>query len=232
MPTIKIENKCDDDIVVVLDGKEYICLEDESINVDNCLKGKHKIVVSCKKIPYETNSAPQAEQSGFEKLKSDSSKIKSHIHLSTEILFETISSRSVAVITKDISISKRPLAESILVGYSAKISGSNNVTEKSFFPNKTEKRRFRIFQFNDAFFPVGLIGVVLLLASLFCLSANAAGAVIMIGSKTMTPLYSLIFLLVSVAILVYFNAVMVILHKTIKKYSIKNKIKNAEKAIK
>ena len=54
MPTVKVENKTTDDIIVILDGEEVFLHDICSTAFENCEKGKHSLVVKRMRIPKES----------------------------------------------------------------------------------------------------------------------------------------------------------------------------------
>lgn len=203
MPAIRVENKSDDDIIILLDGKEYNVADSESIIAENVEKGEHTLTVHRKRIPKET-ADKSAAQGGPDIAKMADAKPGSHIQLDTAFSFETISSKAIISIVSDVE-SVETLHEDVLfVRYRTDCSGAKISSVKDRFANAEVKKNYLKKQFLGAFLPVGLIGIITFVLGAVCLFLNAGGYSLKIASNEITLPYSLLIEAGGTCILTYF----------------------------
>lgn len=169
MPTIKIENKSDDNIVITLDNEEKELADGESVFFENKEKGNHTLNVHRKRVPGETASPDNAPR-GLAAVMSRDEKPGSHIQLDSEIVFDVNSSKSAISVIQEVKGIETLHEDVVFVGYSADISGAKLVEKKDRFASEKIKKTYIRQQLKGAFLPVGLVGIIILLVSgLFCI---------------------------------------------------------------
>lgn len=182
MPTIKVENKSDDDIIITLDGKEEKELADgESVFFENSEKGVHSLKIHRKRIPKETVSEENSPK-GLDAVKERDEKPGSHVQLDSELSFEVNSSKAALSVVQDIKGIETLHEDVIFVGYTADISGAKFISKNDRFANESIKKNYVFQQIKGAFIPVGLVGIAVLLAGAVILLFNLYGFVLKIGS--------------------------------------------------
>lgn len=203
MPAIRVENKSNDEIVLVLDGIEHDVADGESITVENVEKGEHTLVVHRKRIPKETADKSSA-QSGLDIAKSADAKPGSHVQLDSFFAFETISSKAIISVVSSVK-SVETLHEDVLfVRYRTDCSGAKINSIKDRFANAAIKKSYLKKQLLGAFLPVGLIGIITFALGFVCLFLNVGGYSLKIATNEITLPYSLLIEAGGTCILVYF----------------------------
>lgn len=181
MPTVKIENKSGDDIIITLDGEEKELADGESVFFENKEKGGHSLTVHRKRIPRETVAEDNVPK-GLEAAKEQDEKPGSHVQLDTELVFDVNSSKSAISVVQDIKGIETLHEDVIFVGYTADISGAKSVSKKDRFANKSVKKNYVFQQIKGAFLPVGLVGIIVFLTGALLLVINLGGFDFKIGS--------------------------------------------------
>lgn len=203
MPAIRVENKSDDDIIILLDGKEYDVADGESIVAENAEKGEHTLKVHRKRIPKETADRADA-QNGSNFIKAADSKPGSHVQLDSSLKFETISSKASISIVSDVESIESLHEDVLFVRYRFDCSGAKAGSVKDSFANSAIGKSYLKKQLLGAFFPVGIVGIITFFLGLLCLFLNAGGGSLKIASNEITLPYSLLVEAGGTCILTYF----------------------------
>lgn len=202
MPTVKVENKSDDDIIITLDGEEKELSDGESIFFENKDKGNHQIIIHRKRVPRETLSGD--EPKGLDAVAKQNEKPGSHIQLDSEIVFCVNSSKTVVDVVQDIKGIETLHEDVIFVGYTAELAGANFISKSDRFASKAIKKNYVFQQMKGAFLPVGLVGIIILfIGALFSL-ANLSGGVIKFGSNEIGTMRSVMLFIGGVLVTGYF----------------------------
>lgn len=181
MPTVKIENKSGDDIVITLDSEEKELADGESIFFENREKGAYTVLVHRKRVPKETVNEADAPK-GLEAIKEKDSKPGSHVQLDSAIKFEVNASKAVLSVVQDIKGVETLHEDVIFVGYTADISGAKLISKSDCFANNAIRKTYISQQIKGAFLPVGLVGILVLLVSGFLLILSLCGTTVKINS--------------------------------------------------
>lgn len=216
MPTIKVENRTDDTIIITLNNQERECANGEDISFENCPKGEYLISVHRKRIPKESTSGREPKPSAFDAAKSPDSKPGSHVQLDSEIKLETNSAKAVVSIIADVKALETLHEDVIFVGYRAKVSGAKVVENKDSFASAAIKKTYVKQQFKGAFLPVGLIGIITTLAGAFFLFFNIGGYAIKIAGNEMSLPYSLLITAGGLCVLFVFITTLVKIKRRVK----------------
>lgn len=203
MPAIRVENKSDDNIIILLDGKEYDVADGESITAENSLKGEHTLSVHRKRIPKESADKRSAP-AGPEAAKMADSRPNSHVQLDTDFTFETISSKAMLSIVADVESVETMHEDALLVRYRVDCSGAKITSVKDRFANAAIKNSYVKKQIIGAFLPVGLVGIIAFLVGFMCLFFNVGGYSLKIATNEITLPYSLLIEAGGSCILIYF----------------------------
>ena len=217
MPTVKVENKTNDDIIVALDGKEVFLHDVCSTSFENCEKGKHTLTVKRMRIPKESVDIHSSAGPDIKKM-SDSNPV-SHVQLESEITFEVIASKSVINVIQNVEVLDTLHEDVLFASYRADISGAKNVSFKDRFANRQEMSTYKKQQIKGAFLPVGLIGILVTLAGLFCIFLNVGGYNLKIAGNSVTTPYSLLLLAGGATVFIFFLVSVNKIKKRIKELS-------------
>ncbi len=222
MPVIKICNKSDDDIIITIDGTEKIICDNESVTLENQSKGEHTLNVHRKRIPKETidiNNAPK----GLEILKNQDEKPGSHIQLDLNAVFNSAASKCTVEITQKIKGVESYFEDVIFAGYSVQITGGKSVSEKDCFADKKIEKAFFSQQLKNALFPVGLIGIIILLLGALLSVFYFADINFIVKGKDVGPLRCLLLFAAGVLATGYFCVNIYKIKKRCKEYSCNEK---------
>ncbi len=205
MPTVKIENKSDDDIIITLDGEEKELADGESVFFENKDKGVHCLKVHRKRIPKETGREDNAPK-GIDAMTERDEKPGSHVQLDSELSFDVNSSRASISVIQDIKGIETLHEDVIFVGYAADISGAKFISKNDRFASRSIKKDYVFQQIKGAFLPVGLVGIAVLLAGTVLFIINLGGFVLKIGSVRIEMTRSALLLAAGFLVTGYFAA--------------------------
>ena len=217
MPTVKVENKTNDDIIVILDGEEVFLHDICSTAFENCEKGKHYLIVKRMRIPKESVNIHSS--SGPDVTKMADSNPVSHVQLESEITFDVIASKSVISVVQNVEVLDTLHEDVLFSGYRAEISGAKDVSFKDRFANSKERDSYKKQQIKGVFLPVGLIGILVTLAGLFCIFLNVGGYNLKIAGNSVTTPYSLLLLAGGATVFIFFLVSVNKIKKRIKELS-------------
>lgn len=203
MSTLRIDNKSEDDILITLDGIEHELRDGESISLDSVEKGIHNIVFHRKRIPKET-MFDSDKPKGLDAIKHADEKPGSHIQLDTSVEFEIISSRAAVTVFKKVTGIETLNEDAILVAYKAEISGTKNISTKDSFANSRIKRTYILQQLKNAFFPVGIVGILAFLLGFISLMMILSGTVLKFGDTNVSKTSAILVTAAGSAILIFF----------------------------
>ena len=193
MPTIKIENKSDDDIIITFGQEEKELSDGESVFFENQNKGVHSVRIHRRRIPKEI--IPQSETpKGLEAARAQDEKPGSHIQLDSQIEFDVNSSKASLTVIQDINGDETLHEDVIFTGYRAELAGAKLVSKKDCFANSAIKKIYLFQQLKGAFLPVGLVGIIVLIIGILLTAINLSGNSIEIFSQQVTLLRSLLLL--------------------------------------
>ena len=203
MPTIKIENKSDDDIIICFEGEEKELADGESVFFENRQKGVYSVRVHRKRVPRETVIASEAPQ-GLEAAKAADEKPGSHVQLDSVIEFEVNSSKAAVTVIQDIKGVETLHEDVIFVGYRAELAGAKAVSKKDYFANSGIKRMYISQQIKSAFLPVGLVGILIFLVGAVFSIMNLGGYIVRFLSGEVSLKRSLLLLAGGFLVTAYF----------------------------
>lgn len=203
MSTLRIDNKSEDDILIILDGIEHELRDGESISLDSVEKGIHNIVFHRKRIPKETMFEGDKPK-GLDAIKHADEKPGSHIQLDTSVEFEIISSRAAVNVFKKVTGIETLNEDAILVAYKAEISGAKNISAKDSFANGKIKRTYILQQLKNAFLPVGAVGIIAFLLGFISLMMILSGTVLKLGDTNVSKTSAILVTAAGFAVLIFF----------------------------
>lgn len=218
MSTLRIDNKSEDDIIIISDGTEHELRDGESLSLDTIEKGRHSVLFHRKRIPRET-ALEIDKPRGLDVLKNQDDKPGSHIQLDTEIVFDVNSSKTALTVYKKASAVETLHEDVIFVSYKADISGAKVISSKDSFANSIIKRAYLFQQIKSAFFPVGIIGIIVMLMGITASVMALSGIKFKIGSSVVSNGYIFMILAVGIALIVYFIVNLIKILKRAKKLS-------------
>lgn len=191
MPTVKIENKSEDDIIVTLDSEEKELADGESIFFENKEKGCHSVKIHRRRVPRETVASGEAPK-GLEAAKEQDKKPGSHVQLDSVIEFDVNSSKAAVTVIQDIKGVETLHEDVIFAGYTAELAGAKLISKTDSFANSRIKKNYIFQQIKDAFIPVGIAGIAILILGAFFSLANLVGFTVKFGSSAVSLRRSLL----------------------------------------
>ncbi|MCQ2472138.1 MAG: hypothetical protein MJ147_08890 [Clostridia bacterium] len=203
MPTIKVENRSDDDIIITLDGEEKELADGESVHFENKSKGDYKIRIHRKRVPRETVLASEAPQ-GLEALKENDAKPGSHIQLDCVLDFCVNSSKATVAVVQDIKGIETLHEDVIFAGYTAELAGAKLNSKNDFFASEKIRKTYLFQQLKGAFLPVGLAGIAVMIIGLIFSIMNMSGAKVHFLTSDVSLNRSLLLLGGGVIVTIYF----------------------------
>lgn len=203
MPTIKIENKSDDDIIISFCGEEKELADGESTFFENRKKGEYEVHVHRKRVPKES-ILPEDAPKGLEAAKAQDEKPGSHVQLDADIIFDVNSSKAVVNVIQEVKGVETLHEDVIFVGYNADVSGAKLVEKKDSFANEKIRKSYLFQQLKSAFLPVGLVGIAVFILGAVLLILYAAGVTISVGKNDVTLVRILILFAGGVLVAGYF----------------------------
>ncbi len=164
--SIKIENKSNDDIVIFFNGTKYEISQDEDASFETPDGKNFSLSVLRKRIPKEYTEFKQKKKFSIYE---DENKPLSHIQLKSDFELEAISSHIVIAVEENITAHDTLHEDVIFVGYKLTLSGAKQLKGKDSFANEQTKKSYVSAQIKSAVFPVGLVGILVTIAGIFCL---------------------------------------------------------------
>lgn len=203
MPTIKVENKSDDDIIITLDNEEKELADGESVFFENKSRGNYSVRIHRKRVPRETVNEAEAPK-GLEAAKERDEKPGSHIQLDGVVNFEVNSSKATVAVVQDIKGIETLHEDVIFAGYTAELSGAKLIEKNDFFASEKIRKAYIFQQLKGAFLPVGLAGIVVTILGAVFSIMNMAGAKVHFLMSDVSLNRSLLLLGGGVIVTVYF----------------------------
>lgn len=218
MSTLRIDNKSDDDILVLIDGSAHELRNGESVSVDRLEKGAHEVIFHRRRIPKESVS-DENKKAGLEALMSSDEKPGSHIQLSSSFLIDINSSKSSIAVFKKVKAVENYHEDVIFVSFSAQVTGAKTLKSVDKFANNEVKKTYFLQQLKGAFLPVGLVGLAVVIIGIIAAFFLKTGVKITVGGRVMTAGYAYMVLSVGIIINVYFIINVIRIIKRVKELS-------------
>ena len=217
MPSIRIDNYSGDMITVFVDGKSYDIQDNEKQYTEQLEKGKHEICVHRTRIPMESTDYHESNNDSFsEKIQKNDKSL--HSQLDGIFYVKTESSKMVITVNNKASLNDRLGLDVLFSGYSVTVTGGKIESEKHVFSNSSIKKGFLKYHLKEAFFPVGIGGLIIFIMGLYGLNGNIMGKTMNFGGTEFTYPLSIGVSIVGLGFIVYTIIVVINIIKTYKKY--------------
>ena len=185
MSNIRIDNVSGDTVTVFLNGNSYVVQNGEKMNIEAVEKGSCEIRIHRTCIPTESENPNENTGGGIaEKVKNNEKNL--HTQLDGIFNVDVNASKAVFTVDKKLLLKDKFGLDVIFSGYSLTVSGAKVENSTEVFANKSEKKKFILHHLKEAFVPVGLVGIIVLLVGIFALGGNIIGNVITVGGTKMT----------------------------------------------
>lgn len=190
MPNIRIDNFSDDAVNVEINGKKYFIKDDEKITVQNIDKGLHNFsVCRTRDIDSEIFNSREKKESGTDKLK-DGEKSQ-RVQLKTNFDVDLNSSKGIVTLKKTVDGYTKGGADVIFSSFGVEGTGVKIDNKSDSFSNAKAERGFLKHILKEAFFPVGICAVILMILGVFALVTNINGNTINLGGTEFTYPFSI-----------------------------------------
>ncbi|MBQ8227401.1 MAG: hypothetical protein IJZ88_00140 [Clostridia bacterium] len=209
---IKIENRTEDDIIITCFGKETEIPdgEDAVFNSD----GRFTLTVKRKRIPEMVKAAKKKLP-----IYEEDATPASHIQLRGEFEIEPNSSKTVVTLANTARLVDTLHEDAIFVGYKAAIAGGKVVEYKEIFNDEKVKKEYKKKQLLNTIFPVGTVGIGLILLGIYCLIFAYGGNPVNFFGNKIDMLYSGTMTAAGVLVTGVFVSNVIKILKRIKEYS-------------
>lgn len=182
MSNVKIENYSGDTVNVIFNGETYTLQDEERITVDALEKGMYDVRVHRARIPMETEDSHEIQNAKFSE-KMERTEQSQHVQLDGMFSVNVNSTKAVLTVKTKVRAKEKFGIDAIFSGYTLEVTGAKVENERQIFPSDKMKKKFIRHQLKEAFLPVGVGGIFLLLLGFIALGANIAGKTVNIGGQ-------------------------------------------------
>ncbi|MBQ8784056.1 MAG: hypothetical protein IJZ57_09860 [Clostridia bacterium] len=209
---IKIENRTEDDIIITCFGKETEIPDGEDAVFDS--DGKFTLTVKRKRIPEMTKAAKKKLP-----IYEEDATPASHIQLRGEFEIEPNSSKTVVTLTNTARLFDTLHEDAIFVGYKAEVAGGKAVSSREVFSDEKVKKEYKTKQLLNTIFPVGTVGIGLILLGVYCLIFAYGGNPVKLLSNEIDMLYASLMTAAGALVTGVFVSNVIKILKRVKEYS-------------
>ncbi len=214
--SIKIENRSNDDIIIVFNGKSVEIPNSEDYSFENVENKSFSLSVQRKRILKEYAEPKHKKKFSIYE---DENKPLSHIQLKGEFEIESISSHAVICVEENISAFDTLHEDVLFVGYKLSLSGAKQLKADESFANSEVKKSYVTAQVKNAVLPVGLVGVIVTIVGVYCLINALNGNSIKFYKNELDTLTCSVLSVGGVAILSVFVSNLIKIFKRVKELS-------------
>ncbi len=209
---IKIENRTEDDIIITCFGKETEIPDGEDAVFES--DGRFSLVVKRKRIPEMTKQAKKKLP-----IYEEDATPASHIQLRGEFEIEPNSSKTVVTLNNTARLFDTLHEDAIFVGYKAEVSGGKMISSREIFTDEKVKKEYKLKQLKNTIFPVGVVGIGLVLFGIYCIIFAYGGNPINFFGNKIDMLYSGTMTAAGVLVTGVFVSNVIKILKRVKEYS-------------
>ena len=218
LANIKIDNFSGDTVTVFLGEKSETVEDGGKISFDFPAKEKLSLKIHRARVPLESEADQEIQNKTF--LEEMQGRDKSlHTPLDYIAKLSPDSSKVTITIKSDVRHREGRGLDAVFASYSLTATGAKIEEERKAFANSGVKKRFLSHHLKNAFFPVGIGGIILLLIAIFSLVFAVSGNPINLGGTVFTIPWALALSAVAVLICVYFSLCVANVMKTAKRLS-------------
>lgn len=216
LSNLRIDNNSGDTVTVLFNNGTYTVPDEEKFYIENVEKGEYEIRIHRTRIPLESADYHENSNGDFvEKMQ----KTEKSLHCQLDGVFKITvnSSKTVVNVETKVTAEEKLGLDVIFSGYSISATGGKVENESKKFASRSVEKNFVKHHIKEAFLPVGLGGIFLLITSFFALYGDFTGNPLTIGGTKFILPFSLCLTAVALGFTVYTVIVIINILRTAKR---------------